>query len=107
MVEVLDGLESPLFGQFVKSFTLGFLALRSHMEVLINCIYVLSIQSSFPCFHHKDVSLIIEKIRYRFRQDLNPKDFVKHCLDLIVASYGHYGTKQYDSFQWYTNGILP
>lgn len=107
MVDVLGGLESPLFGQFVKSFTVGFLALRSHIEVIISCINVLSIQSAFPCFYGKDSSVILEKVRSRFRQDLNPKDFVKHCLDLIVASYGHYGTKQYDNFQWYTNGIIP
>jgi hypothetical protein len=32
---------------------------------------------------------------------------VKHCLDLITNSYGHYGTRQYDTFQWITNGIMP
>jgi hypothetical protein len=26
---------------------------------------------------------------------------------LPVSSYGAYGTTQYDSFQWYTNGIMP
>jgi hypothetical protein len=67
----------------------------------------MNMQSSFPCFAGKDTATILDKVRARFRQDLNPKDFVRHCLDLIVTSYGHYGTKQYDSFQWYSNGILP
>ena len=35
------------------------------------------------------------------------KDAVQHCLDLIISSYNHTGTKNYDSFQYYTNGILP
>jgi len=105
MVEVLEGIESSLFGLFVKSFTLGFLALRSHAEIIVSDIQLLSTQSPFPCFNGKDVPAIIEKLRGRFRCDLSVKDFVKHCMDLIVASYGAYGTKQYDSFQWYTNGI--
>jgi len=105
MVEVLDGLESPLFGEFVKAFTTGFLALRANSENIIATLQVLSTNSPFPCFAAKDTTAIIERLRGRFRADLSVKDFVQHCLDLIIASYGHFGTKQYDSFQWYTNGI--
>lgn len=105
-VEVLDGLESPLFGEFVKAFTTGFLALRANSENIIETVQVLSINSPFPCFVGKDSTAIIERLRYRFRADLGLKDFVQHCLDLIIGSYGHYGTRQYDTFQWYTNGIL-
>lgn len=105
MVDVLEGLESPLFGLFVKSFTLGFLALRAHAEIIISDVQLVSSQSPFPCFHGKDTNAIIEKLRGKFRSDLCIRDFVKHCMDLIVGSYGAYGTKQYDSFQWYTNGI--
>ena len=105
MVEVLDGLESPLFGEFVKAFTTGFLALRANAENIIEAVHVLSINSPFPCFVGKDSNSIIEKLRGRFRADLGFKEFVQHCLDLIITSYGHYGTRQYDSFQYYTNGI--
>jgi phosphatidylinositol kinase/protein kinase (PI-3 family) len=68
-------------------------------------VQVLSIESPFPCFAQRDQKAIIEKLRGRFRADLSVKDFVQHCLDLIISSYGHYGTRQYDSFQYYTNGI--
>ena len=105
MVDVMDGLESPLFGEFVKAFTTGFLALRSNSENIISALKLLSVDSPFPCFINKDANAIIDKLRSRFRHDLNVKEFVQHCLDLIVASYGHYGTRQYDNFQWYTNGI--
>lgn len=104
-VSVLDGLESPLFGEFVKAFTAGFLALKAHSENIISTVKVLAIHSPFPCFVGKDTNAIIEKLRGRFRTDLNIKDTVQHCLDLIIASYGSYGTGQYDSFQYYTNGI--
>lgn len=107
MVEVLGGLESVLFGLFVKAFTSGFLALRTNIENIISNLKLLAINSPFPCFSGKDSVSILEKLRGRFRCDLSLKDTVEHCLDLIIASYGHYGTKQYDSFQWYTNGIMP
>ena len=57
--------------------------------------------------YSKQASLIIEKLRARFRTELSVGDAVKHCLDLITNSYGHYGTRQYDTFQWMTNGIMP
>jgi len=104
-VEVLDGLESPLFGDFVKAFTTGFLALRANAENIIETVQVLSVNSPFPCFAGKDSAAIIERLRYRFRSDLGLREFVQHCLDLIVGSYGAMGTKQYDSYQWFTNGI--
>jgi phosphatidylinositol kinase/protein kinase (PI-3 family) len=106
MVEVLGGLESRMFGEFVKAFTAGFLALRVNAESLIANLQVLSLHSPFPCFAGRDAHAIIDKMRGRFRTDLSVNEAVHHCLDLIIASYGHYGTKQYDSFQYYTNGIL-
>ena len=107
MVDVLGGIESPLFGEFTKSFTAGFLALRANCEDIVNNLQILSINAPFPCFVGKDSNVIIDKLRSRFRCELSVKDVVQHCLDLIVGSYGHLGTRQYDSYQYYTNGIFP
>lgn len=107
MVDVLGGIESPLFGEFTKAFTAGFLALRANCEDIVNNLQILAINAPFPCFIGKDSSAIIDKLRSRFRCELSVKDVVQHCLDLIVGSYGHLGTRQYDSYQYYTNGIFP
>ena len=107
MVEVLDGLDSPMFSDFVKAFTTGFIALKAASENIISMVKILSVDSPFPCFAGKDTNLIMEKLKSRFRTDLNLSDTVQHCLDLIIESYGHQGSKRYDSFQWYTNGIVP
>jgi hypothetical protein len=107
MVEVLGGLESKLFGEFVKAFTAGFYALRANAETIISTLHILATNSPYPCFLGKDISGIIDRLRSRFRNDLSVKEVVQYCLDLIIQSYGNYGTKQYDSFQWYTNGIVP
>jgi phosphatidylinositol 4-kinase len=107
MVELLDGLNSPLFGEFVTAFTKGFIALQDSAENIVGALQTLSINSPFPCFAGKQSNVIIDKLRCRFRTELSASDAVKHCLDLITNSYGNYGTRQYDSFQWYTNGIIP
>jgi phosphatidylinositol 4-kinase len=107
MVEVLGGLDSPLFAEFITAFTKGFIALQSNAENIVSALQVLSQNSSFPCFAGKQVNVIIDKFRGRFRTELTVNDAVKHCLDLITNSYGHYGTRQYDTFQWMTNGIMP
>ena len=107
MVEVLGGLDSPLFGEFLTAFTKGFIALQSNAENIVSALQILSYNSSYPCFQGRQASVIIEKLRGRFRTELSVTDAVKHCLDLITNSYGHYGTRQYDTFQWMTNGIMP
>jgi hypothetical protein len=105
MVDVIGGLESSFFNDFVKAFTAGFLALRANVEPIITSLQVLSVSSPFPCFQGKDSTVVIDRLRSRFRLDLSVKDVVQHCLELVIQSYGNYGTKQYDNFQRYSNGI--
>jgi phosphatidylinositol 4-kinase len=60
MVEVLGGLESELFNEFVKAFTAGFLALRANAENLISNLTALAVNSPFPCFHGKDAQVLTD-----------------------------------------------
>ena len=62
MVEVLGGLESQLFGEFVKGFTSGFLALRANVETILSNLKTLANHSPFPCFVGKDALAIIDKV---------------------------------------------
>jgi len=107
MVELLDGLDSKLFGEFVTAFTKGFIALQANCENILSALSILSSHSTFPCFQNKSAAQVLERLKARFRTELSVNDAVKHCLDLITNSYGHYGTRQYDNFQYYTNGIMP
>lgn len=106
MVEVLGGLDSPLFADFVSCFTKGFIALQANCEHLLAALGVLARQSAFPCLQGRPVASVLDKLRQRFRTELSVKDAVKHCLDLVTNSCGHLGTIRYDQFQYLTNGIL-
>lgn len=106
MIDLLGGLDSIYFEQFVRAFTSGFLALRDNSETILATLSIMATNSTFPCFYGKDKDAILEKFRGRFRKELGIKDVIRVCLELITDSYAHYGTAQYDSFQWFTNGIM-
>jgi phosphatidylinositol kinase/protein kinase (PI-3 family) len=107
MLDVFGGIDSDMFSEFVKAFTQGFLALRSKSTAILSAVSLIASDSSFPCFQGKEPSVILDKLRQRFKCELSSSDAIEHCLELIIQSYSNLGTRQYDSFQWYTNGIIP
>lgn len=107
MLEVIGGLDSSYFGVFVKAFSSGFLALRAKSSLIVSALELVSQDSTFPCLHGKDTAAIVDRLRARFRNELSIAESIDFCLDLITQSYSNLGTRQYDTFQWYSNGIVP
>jgi len=107
MIQVLGDVQSKLFGEFVLLFTCGFLALQSAIGKLTSIVEVMCDQSPFPCFFGKDKAEVLQKLQSRLRPDLDKKESVAFAIDLIRQSMGSALTRQYDNYQWLTNGILP
>jgi len=105
MIEVMGGLRSSLFSEFVTLFCCGFLALQSHYDTFATLVEVTSRGSTFPCFDGRDTADIISKMEERFCPDYNNEESVAHALDVIKEAVGSYGTKQYDYFQYLSQGI--
>jgi len=118
MVEVMGGIGSPMFSEFVVLFCCGFMSLQKHAETFLTLIEITfkSVGSSMPCFEHmEDCKSVIDTTRQLFRTDLcsdgnsNIKNgqlsTVRHALDLIRTSMASYGTSQYDYFQYMSQGI--
>ena len=105
MIEVMDGLQSSLFSEFVTLFCCGFLALQAHYNTFVTLVEVTSKGSTFPCFDDRDTAEIINKMEERFCPDLDKEESVAHVLDIIKEAVGSYGTKQYDYFQYMSQGI--
>lgn len=105
MIEVMDGLRSSLFSEFVTLFCCGFLALQAHCDTFVTLVEITSRGSTFPCFDGKDNAEIINKMQERFCPELNKEESIAHVLDVIKEAIGSYGTKQYDYFQYLTQGI--
>jgi hypothetical protein len=59
----------------------------------------------FNCFEGKDPGEVVSKLRERFCPDLNKSQTVAYALDLIKFATASYGTKQYDYYQYLSQGI--
>ena len=105
MVEVMDGIDSPVFSQFVILFCCGFLALQSHFGTFLTLVEITSKQSTFPCFEGRDSEVILDELEARFRPDLDTEKTIAFALDVIQQATSSYGTKQYDYFQYLSQGI--
>jgi hypothetical protein len=105
MLEVMGGLKSPLFSEFVTLFCCGFLALQSYCDTFLTIVEIMSKNSTFKCFEGREPAEIVSKLRERFCPDLNKEATVAFALDLIKVATSSYGTKQYDYFQYISQGI--
>ena len=105
MVEVMDGIDSPVFSEFVILFCCGFLALQSHFDTFLTLVAITSKESTFPCFEGRDSEVILDELEARFRPDLDTEKTIAFALDVIQQATSSYGTKQYDYFQYLSQGI--
>lgn len=105
ILDVMGGPKSPLFSEFVTLFCCGFLALQAHCDTFLTLLDITCKDSTFKCFEGRDSKEIVSKIRERFCPELTRDETVAFALDLIKQSISSYGTRQYDMFQYLSNGI--
>jgi phosphatidylinositol 4-kinase B len=105
MLDVMGGMQSPLFSEFVTQFCCGFVALRAHMDTFLTLVEITCNTSAFKCFEGREPCDVVEKMRGRFCPDLSKEGAVAFAMDIIKQSTQSYGTKQYDFFQYLSQGI--
>eukprot|EP00522_Entomoneis_paludosa_P004422 CAMPEP_0172473808 /NCGR_PEP_ID=MMETSP1065-20121228/69042_1 /TAXON_ID=265537 /ORGANISM="Amphiprora paludosa, Strain CCMP125" /LENGTH=1271 /DNA_ID=CAMNT_0013231985 /DNA_START=165 /DNA_END=3977 /DNA_ORIENTATION=+ len=99
MLEVMGGLRSPIFSEFVTLFCCGFLALQSYSETFFTLVEITSRNSTFKCFdglQPREREELLAKFRERFCSDLNKEETIAFALDLIKQATTSSGTRQYD-----------
>lgn len=105
MLDVMGGLKSPLFSEFVTLFCCGFLALQPYSGTFLTIVEIMCKDGTFKCFDGRDTDDIVSRLRERFAPDLNKEETVSFALDLIRQAVTSYGTRQYDMFQYLSQGI--
>ena len=105
MIEVMDGMRSSLFSEFVTLFCCGFLALQAHCDTFLTIVEITCAESTFKCFDGRESAEVVAKLRERFQPELGKEETVAFALDLIKEATQSYGTKQYDYFQYLSQGI--
>lgn len=106
MLDVMGGLRSPLFSEFVILFCCGFLALQSHCDTFLTLVEITCEGSTFKCFEGQTTEEIVAKLKERFSPHLSKEETVSLALDLIKQATTSYGTRQYDLFQYLSQGIV-
>ncbi|KAH3901795.1 1-phosphatidylinositol 4-kinase STT4 SCDLUD_001574 [Saccharomycodes ludwigii] len=102
MVRVMGGSpNTAAYCQFEELCVKAYLAARSHMDTIVNCV-VPMLDSGLPCFKGLKT---IRNLQNRFTPDKTDNEAAMYMKGLIKKSYESYFTKGYDEFQKLTNGI--
>ncbi len=104
MVELIGGKDSENYQYFVELCVQGSVAMRKNAETVMTLVDVMSFKSTLPCFQG-NVATIMAALQERMFINI-PEDKVSSTVQAIVErAYNHFGTKKYDQFQVYSNGI--
>lgn len=108
-VEMMGGLHSPMWEYFKASMLTGFLQLRQSAEEIIGIVRCMrsacvATGTLLPCL--QGGPSVIERLRERFKLDLGPREVAEFVDGMIDEALNTWRTRQYDSFQYYTNGYL-
>ena len=80
----------------------GFQALRKHADRIILLVEKMQVESRLPCFSASTVTQLRQRLQLGFTEP-QLRQFVER---MITSSACNIFTKLYDSFQYYSNGIL-
>lgn len=104
LVEVMDGADSDMYNYFKILILQGFVAARKNMDKVLQIVEIMKTGSQLPCFA-QGVSTV-ETMRERFHMNLTEEQLARHVVKLIDDSVQSLTTRLYDTFQYFTNGIL-
>ncbi|KAG9055988.1 Phosphatidylinositol 4-kinase pik1alpha (PI4-kinase)(PtdIns-4-kinase) [Serendipita sp. 407] len=104
-VELLGGLDSKPWNEFKQCFRHGFETARKHCDSIITIVELMQKDSTFQCFSAFGEQTA-QRLRDRFQPTLTHSLIEDHVEKLIAASIGSAWTRLYDSYQYYSQGIL-
>lgn len=105
-IDLLGGIDSEMFAYFKIMIGKGLLALVEESENLKDIIDIMiRTGTNIPCFNLYGKE-IINNIDIRLTVPLKG-DFITYAESLVESSMNSWKTKNYDTFQYYTNGIYP
>ena len=103
-VDILDGLDSPMFAYFKNKIVKGIIECKKHYEIFNTIINIMS-HSNLNCYENQDIGSIMKVFQSKFLFGLSePK--IKEVVDkMVLDSYQNFWTGKYDYFQYLTNHI--
>lgn len=106
-IEVMGGTDGEMFNNYFRPLVfMCFKAAAKHKEKILSLIRMMS-GTNFPCFMgDPSATQTLKDLEQRFHAHLDDIKFAQWVRDLVDESMDNWRTRQYDSFQRLTNGIL-
>jgi len=105
-IDVLGGVNSEKFMEFKALLKKAFMAIRKHTENIVLLIDMMSKDSKLPCFQNVAENAAAQAVRDRLALNLTEVQAEEFVEKLIMSSCCNVFTRLYDTFQYYSNGIL-
>ncbi|KAG0242546.1 Phosphatidylinositol 4-kinase pik1alpha (PI4-kinase)(PtdIns-4-kinase) [Actinomortierella wolfii] len=102
-IDVLGGVGSEKFAEFKVLVKKAFMAVRKHTENIVLLIDMMSKDSKLPCFQYENAAQAVRDRLVLNMTEAQAEDYVEK---LIISSCCNVFTRLYDTFQYYSNGIL-
>lgn len=105
----MGGKDSPMWHYFKASMQMGFLELRKHSEEIIGLVSIMRqvcLQTGTVLPGLSGGLVMLERLEERFMLGKTDKEVLNELDALIEDALDSWRTRQYDNFQYITNGIL-
>lgn len=103
-VEILGGRDSTKFTEFRDLLVRAFLSLRKHAENVCLLVEMMLHSSPLPCLGGG--ASTVTALRDRFHLALSEQEAKELVDEMLISSCDNITTRMYDTFQYYSNGIL-
>ncbi|CAG8464975.1 6279_t:CDS:10 [Ambispora gerdemannii] len=103
-LDILGGVTSEKFNEFKTLIKQAFTALRKHADNIVLLVEMMQKDSKLPCFAYGEITA--SQLKDRFQLSLTEPQFEEFVERLIMSSCCNVFTRLYDTFQYYSNGIL-
>ncbi|KAG2178170.1 hypothetical protein INT43_003423 [Umbelopsis isabellina] len=103
-VDILGGVHGEKFAEYKAMMKAAFLAVRKNSENIILLVEMMRKDSKLPCFQMGE--LTTQQLRDRFMLHLTEPQVEEFVDRLIMSSCCNVFTRLYDTFQYYSQGIL-
>lgn len=106
LMDLIGGVNSDMFKYFKTLLHGGFLEVRRHADELISLVEMMETSSRLPCFAKSKGFSATSALRSRLRLDTDDEECIAFVDSLLNHAMSSWTTQSYDSYQYYTNGIL-
>ena len=106
-VEVMGGTSGSAYLEFQKLFVEGMVEARSKCQIALGMVEIMMYQSNYPCFSGRRYGggQALLGFRERLMLDVPDEQVEAKVLALIETARDHWGTRAYDKFQEWSNGL--